>query len=114
LRSRKHLRRGPVRLIARKSGFGVFGKPSGIGHILADVAPVTCQNCGPDWPKKMKTECLLRRNKYHTTAWVEAEATKLGLRIEIPELGGLWEIIEIYPYRLTDEQLKTHNTLIAH
>jgi len=62
----------------------------------------------------MKTECLLRRNKYHTTAWVEAEATELGSRVETPELGGLWEIVEIYPYRLTDEQLKTHNTLIAH
>ena len=53
-------------------------------------------------------------NKNHTTAWVEAEATKLGLRVEIAELGGLWEIVEIYPYRLTDEQLKAHKTLIAH
>jgi hypothetical protein len=51
----------------------------------------------------MKTECLLRQNKYHTTAWVEAEAIKLGLRVEIAELGGLWETVEIYPYRLTDE-----------
>ena len=34
---------------------------------------------------------------------MEAEATKLGLRVEIAELGGLWEIVEIYPYRLTDE-----------
>ena len=63
----------------------------------------------------MKTQCLLRGNKYHTTAWVEVEATKLGLCVELPELGGLWEIIEIYPYRLTDEQLKTHKTtLIVH
>jgi hypothetical protein len=44
-------------------------------------------------------------------SWLEpAAATKLGLRVEIPELGGLWEIVEIYPYRLTDEQLKTHMT----
>jgi len=62
----------------------------------------------------MKTECLLRQNKNHTTAWVEADATKLGLCVEIPELNGPWEIVEIYPYRLTDEQLKTHKTLIAH
>ena len=62
----------------------------------------------------MKTQCLLRGNKYHTTAWVEAEATKLGLRVEIPELGGVWEIVEIYPYRLTDKQLKTHDALMAH
>src|SRR6516225_12364739 len=94
--------------------FGRRGELSGVDHILADVAPVTCQNCGSNYPETMKTECLLRQNKYHTTAWVEAEATKLGLRVEIAESGGLWEIVEIYPYRLTDEQLKTHKTLIAH
>ena len=62
----------------------------------------------------MSASTLLGRNKYHTTAWVGAEATKLGLRVEITELGGLWEIVEIYPYRLTNEQLKTHQCLIAH
>ena len=64
--------------------------------------------------KTMKTQCLLRGNKYHTTAWVEAETTKLSLRVEIDELGGVWEIVEIYPYRLTDKQLKTHDALMAH
>jgi hypothetical protein len=62
----------------------------------------------------MRTQCLLRGNKYHTTAWVEAEATKLGSLFEIPELGGVWEIVEIYPYRLTNKQLKAHRTLIVH
>jgi len=56
---------------------------------------------------KMKSVCLLRRKEYHTTAWVDSDATKLGLLVEIPELGGLWEIVEIYPYRLSDKQLKT-------
>ena len=56
--------------------------------------------------------CLLRRNQYHTTAWMDAEATKLGLVVEIPQLGGLWEIVEIFPYRLTNRQLKRHHTLI--
>jgi len=60
----------------------------------------------------MKTQCLFRRNQYHTTAWMDAEAIKLGLRVEIPQLGGLWEIVEIFPYRLTDRQLKRHQTLI--
>ena len=63
-------------------------------------------------PRHMKTQCLLRRNQYHTTAWMDAEAIKLGLRVEIPQLGGLWEIVEIFPYRLTDRQLKRHHTLI--
>jgi hypothetical protein len=62
--------------------------------------------------RHMKTQCLLRRNQYHTTAWMDAEATKLGLVVEIPQLGGLWEIVEIFPYRLTDRQLKRHHTLI--
>jgi len=62
--------------------------------------------------RHMKTQCLLRRNQYHTTAWMDAEATKLGLVVEIPQLGGLWEIVEIYPYRLTDKQLRTRKTLM--
>jgi hypothetical protein len=79
------------------------------------AAWATSKNCGSNYPATVKTECLLRRNKYDTTAWVEVEANKLGLRVEIPQLSGLWEIVEIYPYRLTDEQLKTHETtLIAH
>jgi hypothetical protein len=48
----------------------------------------------------------------HTTAWMDVEATKLGLVVEIPQLGGLWEIVEIFPYRLTNKQLKRHHTLI--
>jgi hypothetical protein len=43
---------------------------------------------------------------------MDAGATKLGLIVEIAELGGLWEIVEIYPYRLTDKQLKARKTLI--
>jgi hypothetical protein len=62
---------------------------------------------------QMKTQCLFRQNQYHTTAWINAETTKLGLLVEIPGLGGRWEIVEIYPYRLTDKQLKTHKTLIV-
>jgi hypothetical protein len=54
----------------------------------------------------MKSQCLLRRKEHHTTAWVESHASKLGLLVEIPELGGLREIVEIYPYRLSDGQLK--------
>jgi hypothetical protein len=61
----------------------------------------------------MKSQCLLRRKEHHTTAWVESHATKLGLLVEMPELGGLWEIVEIYPYRLSDEQLKTRRISTA-
>ena len=57
--------------------------------------------------RQMKSQCLLRRKQRHTTAWVASRTTKLGLLVELPELGGLWEIVEIYPYRLSDEQLKT-------
>jgi hypothetical protein len=61
---------------------------------------------------QMKSECLLRRKErkeYHTTAWVNSDATKLGLLVEMPELGGLWEIVEIYPYRLSEKQLKARS-----
>ena len=62
--------------------------------------------------RDVKTQCLLRRNRFHTTAWMDARTVKLGVVVEIAELGGLWEIVEIYPYRLTDRQLKRHHTLI--
>jgi hypothetical protein len=62
---------------------------------------------------QMKSQCLLRRKERHTTAWVESRATKLGLLVKIPELGGLWEIVEIYPYRLSEEQLKTRTVSTA-
>ena len=51
---------------------------------------------------QMKTQCMLRRNQFHTTAWMDAHTIKLGVVVEIAELGGLWEIVEIFPYRLTD------------
>ena len=60
---------------------------------------------------QMKTQCLLKRNQYHTTAWIDSEVTKLGLLVEITELGGLWEIVEIYPHRSTPrQQLAANNS----
>ena len=65
-----------------------------------------------DGRAQMKTQCLLRRNQFHTTAWMDARTIKLGVVVEIAELGGLWEIVEIFPYRLTDKQLRTRKTLV--
>jgi hypothetical protein len=63
--------------------------------------------------RQMKSQCLLRGKERHTTAWVESRATKLGLLVEMPELGGLWERVEIYRYRLSEEQLKTRSISVA-
>jgi hypothetical protein len=30
---------------------------------------------------------------------MDARTIKLGVLVEIAELGGLWEIVEIFPYR---------------
>lgn len=60
----------------------------------------------------MMTQCLLKRNQYHTTAWLNTKVTRLGLVVEVPELGGRWEIVEIYPYRLSVNQIKMHRALI--
>ena len=75
--------------------------------------PVSMRGMPPIKGDQMKTQCLLRQNEYHTTAWINAETTKLGLFVKIPGLSGGWEIVEIYPYRLIDKQLKTHATLIV-
>jgi hypothetical protein len=81
-------------------------------YLFAPI-PVSMRGVPPIKADQMKTKCLLRQNQYHTTAWINAETTKLGLFVEIPGLRGWWEIIEIYPYRLTDKQLKTHKALIV-
>src|SRR5262245_50005418 len=46
---------------------------------------------------QMKIQCLLRQNTYHTIAWMDPIDTELGAHVEIPGLGGIWEIIEMYP-----------------
>jgi hypothetical protein len=81
-------------------------------YLFASI-PVSIRGMPPIKGDQMKTQCLFRQNQYHTTAWINAEATKLGLLVEIPGLGGRWEIVEIYPYRLTDKQLKKRKTLIV-
>jgi hypothetical protein len=43
---------------------------------------------------------------------MDARTIKLGVIVETAELGGLWEIVEIFPYRLADKQLRTRKTLI--
>jgi hypothetical protein len=63
-------------------------------------------------PKQMKTQCLLKRNQFHTTAWA-GSGVRLGLSVEIFELGGFWEIVEIYPYRLSGKQLQRRKSLIV-
>jgi hypothetical protein len=61
------------------------------------------------------TRCRGHPDNCSCSFWMAlVKATKLGSLVEIPELGGrLWEIVEIYPYRLTNKQLKTHRRLIA-
>jgi hypothetical protein len=62
----------------------------------------------------MKTQCLLKRKEYHTTAWIDSEVTELGLLVEITELGGLWEIVEIYPHRSTHLASNLLTTIHSH
>jgi hypothetical protein len=45
----------------------------------------------------MKIKCLLRKSGYHTTAQLDPAGAALGSRVEIPRLGGIWEIVEGYP-----------------
>jgi hypothetical protein len=37
---------------------------------------------------------------------MNSEVTKLGLVVEVPKLGGVWELVEIFPRPVTDEEFK--------
>jgi hypothetical protein len=37
---------------------------------------------------------------------MNSEVIKLGLVVEVPKLGGVWELVEIFPRPVTDEEFK--------
>lgn len=39
--------------------------------------------------------CGLLQNNVHTVGWIEDRGTKVGASVEIPELGGFWEVISV-------------------
>lgn len=40
-------------------------------------------------------QCRLRQGEARAVGWIEARGAKLGARVEVPELGGLWLVTAV-------------------
>jgi hypothetical protein len=41
-------------------------------------------------------QCRLQQNGHTTVGWIEARGAKFGVRVEVPECGGLWRVAAVY------------------
>lgn len=40
-------------------------------------------------------QCKLQQGNKFTTGYIEERGARLNVSVEIPELGGLWQVIEV-------------------
>lgn len=40
-------------------------------------------------------QCRMRQGDSETVGWIPERGAKLGARVELPELGGLWEVVHV-------------------
>lgn len=52
----------------------------------------------------MLHQCRLRQGSARTVAWIEARGARAGARVEIPELGGFWQVETVCPLPMTVER----------
>jgi hypothetical protein len=41
-------------------------------------------------------QCRLQQGATATIGWIEQRGAKLGVRVELPECGGLWTVTAVY------------------
>ena len=56
----------------------------------------------------MKTfrQCRLAQNNFYTIGWIEDRGAKVGAFVEVDELGGLWEVIDVSSHSMTQNDLR--------
>ena len=57
----------------------------------------------------MKTyfQCKLLQGSCETIGWIEQRGAKVGAFVELPDEGpGLWKVLMVYPFALTEKMLK--------
>lgn len=50
--------------------------------------------------------CGLAQENQRTTGWIEERGAKLGARVEIEELGGLWEVTSVGSAVMSNTELR--------
>lgn len=51
-------------------------------------------------------QCRLQQGGLTTVGWIEARGARLGVRVEIPECGGLWRVAAVYQPPLAADTLR--------
>ena len=41
-------------------------------------------------------QCRMRQGNAETVGWIEARGARVGARVALLELGGLWEVVAVY------------------
>lgn len=56
-------------------------------------------------------QCKLTQGGNITTAWIPERGAKLNASVEIPDLGGFWSVLEVYPTVMDGKTLREHQRL---
>ena len=51
-------------------------------------------------------QCRLAQGNCTTVGWIEARGARVGARVEVPELGGLWRIVSVCPIAVEADALR--------
>ncbi len=50
--------------------------------------------------------CSLKQGTAHTTCWIPVRGAIKGASVEIPDLGGFWEVLSVGNHIMTKTELK--------
>lgn len=50
--------------------------------------------------------CSLQQGDAHTTCWIPVRGAIKGASVEIPDLGGFWNVLSVGTHILTKEDLR--------
>ena len=59
----------------------------------------------------MYKQCKLKQNTTIQTAWIPLKGAVLGYTVELKDGTGLWNVIEVYPQILREDDLKQQQRL---
>lgn len=56
-------------------------------------------------------QCRLQQGKAHAVGWIEERGARQGALVEIPELGGQWQVMTVAPLAVPDVWLREKQRL---
>ena len=50
-------------------------------------------------------QCRLTNGTMYTHGWIEKRGAKVGAKVDVLDLDGLWEVLDVGSYSMTSEEL---------